>query len=132
MMTDVYLFFDTVIDMSAVYLSEYGYKRSGKSSAFYKISADRKKGRMIMFKRSLLNVPDRIEFCIKCTTASSSDYGYDFDIVTVSDMKKRLSYSGLAFDIYRIDDLLAETEKPEDYFDKTVRPKLNRLLFELN
>ena len=129
----VFDFFSTVINLSASFLSCKGFKRSGSSYDFCKISPDRKSGKIIAFRRSRYNTPDQMRFCILCSLATDKDLSinckYAGKTISVSFLKSMVS--GMTFDSYQIDDLLAESETPEDYFAKTVQPKLLRILREL-
>ena len=74
-----------------------------------------------------------MRFCIVCSLATDKDLSingkYAGTTISVSFLKSMVS--GMTFDSYQIDDMLAESETPEDYFAKTVQPKLLRILREL-
>ena len=131
MSNGVKVFFDTVISFAEEYLSAYEYSRSGKSYAFYKISGDKKKGEVILFRRSIFNSSDAIEFGINHAFLTSDDVieygGYESGNVTVSFLKRYASSQGLNF-THKIDEFVVEAEKAETYFKKNIEPELEKII----
>ena len=58
-MTSIY---EYILSRIAEDLSQYGYKRSGKGSLFYRYSADKKVACAFEMQKSMFNLPDNYSF----------------------------------------------------------------------
>ena len=125
-------YFSSVVDQTEAFLKGYGYQRSGKSHAFYKISADKTAGCLILFRLSFWNTPDIKQFGINHIYLTSRDItGYTVNPkITVGLLKRDSALDGLSRDVFRIDTLLAECESSTDWFQETIKPKLERIVRE--
>ena len=91
------------MDMTSIYeyilsrivedLSPYGYKRSGKSSLFYRYSADKKVGCVFEMQKSMFNSPDDYSFTFNlgCIALHNLN-GYYKDKLTLETAKLALRY----------------------------------------
>lgn len=132
-------YFNAVMDQADAFLSEYGFKRSGRSCSFYHINAERTRGCMIAFRRSIYDTPDMKEYginyvCMKSADMTSADMtsaGTTGETrITVSLLKRQPAMNGLGYDVFRICGQIVGNEPAESYFTKTIRPKLMRILAE--
>ncbi len=134
MPNDIKDFFNTVILSAEEYLLKCGYSRSGKSYAFYKISDNKKKGGVILFRRSIFNSPDFLEFGINHAFITSDDVikysGSNSRNVTVSFLKRYASSQGLN-SARIIDESIVESEEAEDYFYKNIEPQLETIVMTI-
>ena len=121
--------FFSVVAQTDGYLGQHGFLRSGKTNAFYKINSDRTKGCLIVFRQSVDNTPDYKKFGINFVCLTQNDTP-DRSRITVNLLRKSTELNGLPIDSFHIDETIVNNETPEEYFAKSICPKLERILTE--
>ena len=124
-------FFGTVVDCAVHYLRAKGFRRSGRSASFWRINAERTKGCLIAFRRSIDSTPEDMRFGINyiCTSAGELD-GCPPSGVTIGLLKRHPAMNGLGPCVHDVDAVTATEVSPEVYFADNIRPELTRIVSE--
>ena len=118
-------FFDSVIKEAELFLKKFGFKRSGKSFSFYNISADKTKGCLIVFRKSIYNTSYMTRFSINYVCAASAESN-----ITLGSLKQSPELDGISFDVFSLDGSVCDNESSGEYFSKAIKPKLQRIINE--
>lgn len=125
-------FYDSIVNLTEQYLEQYGFKRSGTTSVFYRYNDDKTKGWIIGFRKSLANASDWCRFVIKfgCLgTKDLSGYGISHDRVRLKELKLYFmdGYSMCDY-IHDLDWLVVGTQSAEAYFKGRILPELDKII----
>ena len=90
---DINVIYEYILSRIAEDLASYGYKRSGKSTLFYRYSADKKVGCVFEMQKSMFNLPDDYSFTFNlgCIALYNLN-GYYKDKLTLETAKLALRY----------------------------------------
>ena len=88
---DINVIYEYILSRIAEDLASYGYKRSGKSTLFYRYSADKKVGCVFEMQKSMFNLPDNYSFTFNLgCIALYNINGYRKDRLTLETVKYAL------------------------------------------
>ena len=138
-MTSIY---EYILSRIAEDLSPYGYKRSGKSSLFYRYSADKKVGCIFEMQKSMFNSPDDYSFTFNlgCIALYNMN-GYRKDKLTLETLKLalhpelsvRLGHLSRGCDYWwNITDEISNDYSIEEYYNYFLHPDIIKGVEYLN
>ena len=131
-MTSIY---EYILSRIAEDLSPYGYKRSGKSSLFYRYSADKKVGCVFEMQKSMFNSPDDYSFTFNlgCIALYNLN-GYYKDKLTLETAKLALRYDAGCMRLghlsrgcdywWNITDEILKDFSIEEYYNRFLHPDI--------
>ena len=132
---DITSIYEYILSRIAEDLLRYGYKRSGKSSLFYRYSADKKVGCAFEMQKSMFNSPDNYSFTFNlgCIALYNLNW-YHKDNLTLETLKlsllipsggKRLGQLSRGYDYWwSIDQKTLKKCKIEKYYDQFLQPDI--------
>ena len=124
-------FYGAVVDCAEQYLRANGFRRSGRSASFWRINAERTKGCLIAFRRSIGSTPEDMRFGINHIRASAGELdGCPPSGVTIGLLKRHPALNGLGPCVHDVDAVIAAEVSPEAYFADNVLPELMRIVAE--
>ena len=129
---DITAIYESVLTNVQTELLTYGYTRSGKSTLFYRYSADKKVGCCIEMQKSMFNSPDSYSFTFNLLCIGSYELrGYRDRSLTVSVLKSCFSNPFVSKRIgticrggdywWEITPEILEYVDPEEYYDRYIR-----------
>lgn len=129
-------YYSALVELSAQFIEKHGFKRSGRSGIFYKYNADKSRGYLIGFRKSLENTPDFCVFRILFGIVSIDELhelGVHRDKINLQDLKNVLM-NGYSMESYghRVDDFVVENDNVNDYFQFNILPELEKTVAQLS
>ena len=124
-------YYAKIVELSALLITQHGYKRSGNSGIFYRYNSDKSKGYLIGFRKSLDNTPDFCTFYIlfgSVCIGELSNIGVCRSKVTLQDLKSILMNGYQLINCHKLDDNIVQTENINDYFINNISPELKSII----
>ena len=132
---DINVIYEYLLSKISEDLSAYGYKRSGKSTLFYRYSADKKVGCAFEMQKSMFNSPDDYSFTFNlgCIALHNLN-GYYKDKLTLETVKlaltfqagfERLGHLSRGHDYWwNITDEILSDFPTEEYYNRFLHPDI--------
>ncbi len=126
-------YYAEIIELSSQFMAMHGFKRSGRSEIFYKYNADKSKGFIISFRKSLDNSPEFCKFFIKFGSLSIDELyrtGSCRDKIRFEDLKATIMHNGYSAcdSCHVLDPFIIEIQSVNDYYQSTILPELNKIV----
>ena len=124
-------YYSKIVELSALLITQHGYKRSGNAGIFYRYNSDKSKGYLIGFRKSLDNTPDSRTFYIlfgSVCIGELSNLGVCRSKVTLQDLKSILMNGYQLSNCHKLDDNIVQTENINDYFINNISPELKSII----